>query len=79
MENLRGNSPLLTVAHLSPVAVSGACASICTGLILSKLRPAVVMTSALTAFTVGQSLIATAPVHQSYWAQTFVCTVVIPW
>ncbi|KAK5029974.1 multidrug-resistance type transporter aminotriazole resistance [Exophiala sideris] len=49
------------------------------GLILSKLRPAVVMTIALTAFTVGQILIATAPVHQSYWAQTFVCTVIIPW
>ncbi|KAI1628651.1 major facilitator superfamily-domain-containing protein [Exophiala viscosa] len=79
MENLRGNSPLLTVAHLSPVAVSGACASICTGLILSKLRPAVVMTIALTAFTVGQILIATTPVNQSYWAQTFVCTIVIPW
>ncbi|KAK4939420.1 multidrug-resistance type transporter aminotriazole resistance [Elasticomyces elasticus] len=79
LENLRGNSPLLTVAQLSPVAVSGACASICTGLILSKLRPAVVMTIALTAFTVGQILIATAPVHQSYWAQTFVCTVIIPW
>ena len=38
-----------------------------------------VMTMALTAFTVGTILIATAPVEQSYWAQSFVCTLVIPW
>jgi len=37
------------------------------------------MTMALTAFTVGTVLIMTAPVHQSYWAQAFVCTVIIPW
>lgn len=37
------------------------------------------MTIALTAFTVGTILIATTPVEQSYWAQSFVCTIVIPW
>lgn len=37
------------------------------------------MTIALTAFTVGTILIATAPVEQTYWAQSLVCTIVIPW
>jgi hypothetical protein len=64
---------------MCPVAISGACASIATGLILSKIRPALVMLIALTFFTVGQILIGTAPVDQTYWAQTFVCIVVIPW
>lgn len=78
-EQLRGSSPLLGAAFLSPAAVSGAIASVTTGFLLGRLRPAWVMTIALTAFTVGAILIATAPIGQSYWAQTFVCTVIIPW
>ncbi|EXJ70580.1 uncharacterized protein A1O5_06650 [Cladophialophora psammophila CBS 110553] len=79
LEILRGASPLLTVAYMSPVAISGACASVVTGILLSKLRPAMVMTIALTWFTVGHILVATTPVHQTYWAQTFVGLVLIPW
>jgi MFS family permease len=79
LQVLRGASPLLTVAYMAPVAVSGFLASVVTGIALSKLKPAMVMTLALTFFTVGHILIATAPVHQTYWAQTFVCLVVIPW
>ena len=78
-EQLRGASPLHTAAWTVPVAISGAIASVTTGFLLGRLRPAWVMTIALTAFTVGTVLIATAPVEQSYWAQSFVCTIVIPW
>jgi MFS family permease len=76
---LRGASPLLGAAWISPVAISGAVAAVCTGFLLGHLRPAWVMTIALTMFTVGTILIATAPVHQTYWAQAFACAVVIPW
>ncbi|KAL9136941.1 MAG: hypothetical protein Q9175_001857 [Cornicularia normoerica] len=76
---LRGATPLQTAAWVSPVALSGAIASVTTGLLLGRLRPAWVMTIALTAFVVGTILIATAPVDQNYWAQSFVCIIVIPW
>ena len=76
---LRGASPLLGAAYLSPIAISGAVAAVCTGYLLGLMRPAWVMTIALTSFTVGTILIATAPLRQTYWAQTFVCSVVIPW
>lgn len=76
---LRGASPLLGAAYISPVAVSGAVAAVCTGFLLGRLRPAWVMTIALTMFTVGSILIGTTPVQQTYWAQTFICAVVIPW
>jgi len=79
LETLRGTSPLLTTAYLCPVAVSGACASIMTGYLLGRLKPAWVMTIALTMFTIGTILIATCPVDQIYWAQIFVCTIIIPW
>ncbi|CAF9922500.1 MAG: hypothetical protein ALECFALPRED_002104 [Alectoria fallacina] len=78
-EQLRGASPLHAAAWTVPVAITGAMASVTTGFLLGRLRPAWVMTIALTAFTVGTILIATAPVSQTYWAQSFVCTVVIPW
>ena len=78
-EILRENTPLLAVAHISPVAITGALASVTTGILLGRLRPAWVMMIALTAFTVGTILTATAPVDQIYWAQTFVCTMIIPW
>ena len=78
-EQLRGASPLLAAAWSVPIAISGAIAAVITGTLLGRLRPAWMMTIALTAFTVGTILIATAPVGQTYWAQSFVCMVVITW
>jgi predicted MFS family arabinose efflux permease len=77
--NLRHSSPLLASAQLSPVCPSGAIAAICTGILLGKLRPGVVMTIAMLAFTVGTILIMTAPLDQIYWAQPFLSAVVTPW
>lgn len=77
LETIRGHSPLSVSAQLSPLAISGACAAIITGFLLSKLRPAVIMTIALCCFLIGVILIGTAPVDQTYWGQTFVCTLII--
>jgi len=79
IEVLRGVDPLLATAYFSPVTVSGAVASITTGFLLERIRPSWVMLIALTCFTVGTIIIMTAPVHQIYWAQIFVCCIVIPW
>lgn len=79
LQVLRGINPLLTAAQVSPIAISGLCAAITTGLSLSKLRASTVMTIAMLAFLVGGIIIATIPVSQSYWAQTFVGLVILPW
>ncbi|KAI0597542.1 MFS general substrate transporter [Biscogniauxia sp. FL1348] len=76
---LRGETPLVATAMFVPVAVSGCGAAIFTGLMLPRLGPAVVMMCALLAFTVGLVLVATCPVEQTYWAQTFISVVVMPW
>jgi MFS family permease len=80
LQEIRHLTPLLTVAWQAPLAVSGATAAIITGLLLGPLRvrPPVVMTMALAAFTIGITLIATVPPDQIYWGQIFVCTIVIP-
>ncbi|CAD6633530.1 EM14S01-3B_G0005400.mRNA.1.CDS.1 [Saccharomyces cerevisiae] len=79
MEDLRGHTPLLSSAQFTPAAISGFCAAISTGLLLSHNPPSRVMLFAMVAFTVGNVLVATVPVHQTYWAQTFVSIIVMPW
>ncbi|KAI0603530.1 major facilitator superfamily domain-containing protein [Biscogniauxia sp. FL1348] len=78
-EVARGASPLLATAWHSPILVSGVAAAVTTGLVIHRVGPAVVMALALLAFTVGTALIATAPVGQTYWAQTFLCNVIVTW
>jgi len=79
LEELRGVSPLLASAQFAPVIVSGFCAAITTGFLLSRVSGSVLMIMAMMAFTVGLVLLATAPVGQTYWAQTFVCLIIMPW
>lgn len=76
---LRGQTPLLASAEFSPPAISGFCAAVTTGLLLHKLGPGVIMLFAMIAFCIGNILLATVPVSQTYWAQTFVSLVVMPW
>ena len=79
LEVLRGVSPRTAAAQVVPAGVSGLCAAITTGFLLSRLHPGVIMAIALTAFCVGNILIATAPTSQSYWIQTFLSMIVTPW
>ncbi|KAL4993139.1 hypothetical protein BDV10DRAFT_190253 [Aspergillus recurvatus] len=59
--------------------ISSLIAAFATGYLMSRIRPAWIMCMSLSAFTLGTVLIAIAPVHQTYWALTFVSLVVIPW
>ena len=78
-QQIRGSGPLLTSAYYAPAAISGAVASIITGLLLQVLHPAWVMTFSLTSFTIASVLIATAPPLQTYWSQTFLSMIVVTW
>ncbi|KAK5155286.1 hypothetical protein LTS14_006241 [Recurvomyces mirabilis] len=79
LEVQRGHGPLLATAMFTPICVSGLCAAIATGLALTYLRASTVMLIAMAAFFVGGIIFATMPVEQTYWAQTFVGTVILPW
>ena len=60
-----------------PVAISGMAAAILTGEIVHIMGPAVAMAISMVAFLIGTILIATAPVSQTYWAQSFVSLLII--
>ncbi|KAK3169210.1 hypothetical protein OEA41_008593 [Lepraria neglecta] len=77
-ELLRHASPLMASAWYSTNAVSGAGAAILTGLFLDRVGPPLAMVLALLAYVVGTILLATAPVDQIYWAQSFLCLLIIP-
>ena len=79
LQVFRHHSPLHSSAELVPLAVSGAIAAVTTGYLLSRIRPAWIMAISLMMFLLGNILVCTAPVHQTYWAQIFVCTILIPW
>jgi hypothetical protein len=78
-QHIRGHSLLSTVAQQSPVAVSRFCGSLAVGFFLSKVEVACIMFRAMYCFFTGQILAATAPVSQTYWAQTFVSVLIMPW
>ena len=78
-EVLRGFSPLLVTAQIVPAGISGLCAAVTTGILLSQLHPSYIMSFAMLAFCVGNILLATMPVSQTYWLQTFFSVIVTPW
>ncbi|KAL3424697.1 Drug resistance protein [Phlyctema vagabunda] len=79
LELERHVTPLLGSAMLAPTAISGLTASIVCGYLLGVLGPPRIMLLSMTAFCLGNILLATAPVHQIYWAQTFVSILITPW
>lgn len=79
IEVIRDGTPLLGTAYMTPVCISGLCAALATGFLLSKIGPAWIMLCSMCMFCVGTILIATAPVNQIYWAQLFVSTILMPW
>ena len=75
---LRHHSPLSSAAQGVPPAISGLCASLAVGFFLAKTKVAYVMVGAMACFLAGQIILATAPVDQTYWAQTFVTQIIMP-
>lgn len=79
MEQLRGYSPLLASAALSPAPVSGLAASMLAGFLLGKkVKPYIILLMSMWAFFVGSLLWALAPVKQTYWLNSFIGVLIIP-
>ena len=77
IEILRGVSPLLGTAQIVPAGISGLCAAVTTGILLSRI-PRYIMAVALLAFCVGNVLLSTMPVALMYWLQAFLAIVIAP-
>jgi MFS family permease len=77
--NLRGLTPLLATAQCSPLSIAGFAASGTTAFLFSKGVPtSYLMAVAMIGFCIPSILLATLPIHQTYWAATFVTTLIAP-
>ncbi|KAH6672338.1 hypothetical protein B0J14DRAFT_655222 [Halenospora varia] len=76
---LRYHSTLSAAAQQVPVAIGGLLASLAVSFFIASTRVAYVMEGAMACFLAGQILLATTPVEQTYWAQTLVSQVIMPW
>ena len=77
--NLRQLKPLEAAVQIVPVGPAGICAALATGYALSRVPTSMVMALAMLAFCIGNTLLATMPVRQTYWIQTFLSTILTPW
>ncbi|KAF2111442.1 major facilitator superfamily-domain-containing protein [Lophiotrema nucula] len=78
LEHLRGHSALLTAAETSPVAITGLLFAFSTVWLIKRFNVSFVMFISMTFFMVGALLLGTMPLHQTYWAQTFVSILIMP-
>ncbi|KLU84548.1 hypothetical protein MAPG_03589 [Magnaporthiopsis poae ATCC 64411] len=78
LQNLRGWGALLTSAAFAPAPVTGLAASLLTGYLMARIGPPWIMFISMCAFFIGSLLLATAPVDQSYWFNTFFGILVMP-
>jgi len=70
MEVLRRSSPLSATAQYVPIGVSGFCAAVTNGILLSRVRSGyITVLASMTAFALGAILI----------AQLFVAIIIMPW
>ena len=79
VQDLRHISPLESVSQNIPCGISGCIAALTTGYMLSRVRTSYLMAVAMLAFCVGNVLLATMPVEQTYWTQTFFSLIITVW
>lgn len=79
MEVIKGDTPLLATTKWVAAGPSGAIVALVTGFLLGRVPPSVIMCCAMLAFTAGLTIFATVPVHQTFWAQAFVASLITCW
>ena len=78
LQELRHHSPLVVAAQNVPSAITGFVSAMLTGALITHLPIPYIMIFALTAYTIVPILSATMPIDQTYWGQTFVSCLLIP-
>ncbi|KAK3320088.1 major facilitator superfamily-domain-containing protein [Cercophora scortea] len=78
LEVSRGWSPLLASVSFAHAPVTGLIASILAGYLITRVKPHWIMLMSMCAFFFGSLLLATAPVEQIYWLNTFFSILIMP-
>ncbi|SPO01344.1 related to Drug resistance protein YOR378W [Cephalotrichum gorgonifer] len=76
--DLRGWTPLLASAAFVPTPITGLLASVLAAYLLRRVTPYWVMLASMLSFALGAALMATAPVGQTYWINSFLSILFVP-
>lgn len=68
----------MTSAYTSPVAVTGVLFAVSNIWLLRRIPVSYVMFLAMIFFLAGSLLLATVPMNQTYWLQTFLSIIIMP-
>jgi MFS family permease len=79
IQRFRHVSPLDSAAQFASGAISGIIAAVATPYLMHRVPTGWLMAIACFAFLAGCILQATAPIHQSYWSNTFWSFVIMAW
>ena len=74
LQVIRGASPLLTTAMLSPLVPAGLVATLFVSQLYGRVPAHFLLMASMIFFCVGNILIGTMPPDQTYWAQVFIIT-----
>lgn len=77
-EEVRGHTMLSACAMIWPVAPVGFVAALGVGFLQKKIKVPYLMSIAMFCFLMGSLLLATAPAHQTYFANTLVSILITP-
>ncbi|KAK0646871.1 major facilitator superfamily domain-containing protein [Cercophora newfieldiana] len=78
LEHLRGQSALISSVEMTPAAVTGVCFAFLAVWLMRRVAVSCVMFFSMCFFALGSLLMATAPLRQTYWGQTFFAVALIP-
>ncbi|KAF2681621.1 MFS general substrate transporter [Lentithecium fluviatile CBS 122367] len=78
LQQTRNETPLAISAQFAPAVIAGLVAAGLTGFFLTHTPVSFVMMLAMIAFLAGIIISSFQPSHQTYWVQTFVSIVVMP-
>ncbi|KAF2762574.1 MFS general substrate transporter [Pseudovirgaria hyperparasitica] len=78
LEIARAETPLTVAAQFSPAVICGLLAAGLTGFLLTHAPVSFVMMMSMLAFFIGITIMAVMPMHQVYWAQTFLSIIIMP-
>ena len=76
LQVIRGASPLLTTAMLSPVVPAGLLATISVSQLYGRIPAHFLLMASMLFFCVGNILIGTVPADQTYWGQVFCINII---
>lgn len=78
LQHIRHASPLSVSAQYAPAVIAGLVAAGLTGFLLTHVPISLVMLISMLAFCIGIIVACFMPADQTYWAQTFLSVVIMP-